>query len=303
MSFWIGGFHCTQAPEWECGSCACSMSVLLGTPIVSEKAMAPRSRTLAWKIPWTEEPGGLQSMGSLESDTTERRHFHFWLSGIGEGNGNPLQCSCLESPRDGEAWWAAVYGVAQSRTRLKRLSSIALAVVAGNTWSSPKRPRGVPLVSRELWPFHGFKHLPAALLLCRGNTWLPVVICSPWIIKSFALKKESQRVMCALCVSFEVDLLKVLPVLSSFPSACPQAISAKQASFTAPLAFWIEKTSELWQRCCSYHNCPQGGDTAPWTPGLLGKQTPENLAFLACGFQKTMPEERPQGVSLSSSFL
>ena len=70
-----------------------------------------------------EEPGGLQSTGSLESDTTERLHFHFSLSCIGEGNGNPLQCSCLENPRNGGAWWAAVYGVAQSRTRLKRLSS------------------------------------------------------------------------------------------------------------------------------------------------------------------------------------
>ena len=85
--------------------------------------MAPHSSTLAWKIPWTEEPGGLQSMGSPELDTTERLHFHFSLSCIGEGNGNPLQYSCLENPRDGEAWWAAVYGVAQSRTQLKQLSS------------------------------------------------------------------------------------------------------------------------------------------------------------------------------------
>ena len=81
--------------------------------------MAPHSSTFAWRIPWMEEPGRLQSMGLLESDTTERFHFHFSLSFIGEGNGNPLQCSCLENPRDGEAWWAAVYGVAQSRTRLK----------------------------------------------------------------------------------------------------------------------------------------------------------------------------------------
>ena len=122
--------------------------------------MAPHSSTLAWKIPWTEEPGRLQTMGSqrvghnwsdlaaaaaavfhwwrrqwhatpvllpgkshgrrnlagcspwgrVESDTTERLHFHFSLSCIGEGNGNPLQCSCLENPRDGGAWWAAVYG-------------------------------------------------------------------------------------------------------------------------------------------------------------------------------------------------
>ena len=134
-----------------------------------EKAMAPHSSTLAWKIPWTEEPGRLKSMGSLrvghdwatslslftfmhwrrkwhptpvllpgeshgwrslvgcspwghkESDTPE------WLiwsdTSNGEDNGNPLQCSCLKNPRDGGAWWAAVYGVAQSRTRLKRCSS------------------------------------------------------------------------------------------------------------------------------------------------------------------------------------
>ena len=85
--------------------------------------MAPHSTTLAWKIPWMEEPGRLQSMGSLRLDTTEWLRFHFSLSCIGEGNGNPLQCCCLENPRDGGAWWAAVYGVAQSRTRLRRISS------------------------------------------------------------------------------------------------------------------------------------------------------------------------------------
>ena len=66
---------------------------------------------------------GFSPWGREESDTTERLPFHFSLSGIGEGNGNPLQCSCLEDPRDGRAWWAAVYGVAQIRTRLKWLSS------------------------------------------------------------------------------------------------------------------------------------------------------------------------------------
>ena len=141
-----------------------------------EEEMAPHSSTLAWKIPWTEEPGGLQSLGSLtvrhdwatslslftfmhwrrkwqptpvflpgeshgrrslvgcspwgreESDTTEWLHFPFSLSCTGEGNGNPLQCSCLENTRDGRAWWAAIYGVTQSRTRLKRLSS------SNNVW-------------------------------------------------------------------------------------------------------------------------------------------------------------------------
>ena len=129
------------------------------------------SSTLAWKIPWMEEPGRLQSMrsqrvghcwatslsfftfihwrrkwqptpvflpgksqgpgslvgcrlwGRTESDTTEQLHFPFSLSFIGEGNGNPLQCSCLENPRDRGAWWAAISGIAQCRTWLKQLSS------------------------------------------------------------------------------------------------------------------------------------------------------------------------------------
>ena len=142
--------------------------------------MAPHSSTFAWKIPWMEEPGRLQSMGSLrvgydwatslwlftfmhwrrkwqptpvflpgeqglgslvgcspwgrkELDTTERLHFHFSLSCIGEGNGNPLQCSCLENPMDRGAWWAAIYGVAQSRTRLMRLSGSSSSYVHSST--------------------------------------------------------------------------------------------------------------------------------------------------------------------------
>ena len=79
--------------------------------------MAPHSSTLAWKIPWMVEPGRLIVHGVAKSqDTTEQLHFHFSLSCIGEGNGNPLQCSCLENPRDGGAWWAAVYGVAEADT-------------------------------------------------------------------------------------------------------------------------------------------------------------------------------------------
>ena len=66
---------------------------------------------------------GCSPWGREESDRTERLHFHFSLSCIGEGNGNPLQCSSLENPRDGGAWWAAIYGVAQSRTGLKGLTS------------------------------------------------------------------------------------------------------------------------------------------------------------------------------------
>jgi len=81
--------------------------------------MASHSSTVAWKIPWAEEPGRLQSMVSQRVRMTERLHFHFSLSCIEEGHGNPLQCSCLENPRGGGAWWTAVYGVTQSRTRLK----------------------------------------------------------------------------------------------------------------------------------------------------------------------------------------
>ena len=66
---------------------------------------------------------GHSPRGLEEWDTTEQLHFHFSLSCIREGNGSPLQCSCLRNPRDGGAWWAAIYGVAQSLTRLKRLSS------------------------------------------------------------------------------------------------------------------------------------------------------------------------------------
>ena len=66
---------------------------------------------------------GCSPWGRYKLDTTEQLHFHFSLLCIGGGNGNPLQCSCLENPRDRGAWWTAVYGVAPSRTRLKRLSS------------------------------------------------------------------------------------------------------------------------------------------------------------------------------------
>ena len=83
----------------------------------------PTSVPLSGKSHGQRSLGGCSAWGRKESDTTERLHFHFSLSCIGEGNGNPLQCSCLENPRDGRAWWAAIYGVSQSQTRLKWLSS------------------------------------------------------------------------------------------------------------------------------------------------------------------------------------
>ena len=85
--------------------------------------MATHSSTLAWKIPWMEQPGGLQSMGSRRVRHDSVTSLSLFTFMHGEGNDNPPQCSCLENPRDGGAWWAAVYGIAQSQTRLKRLSS------------------------------------------------------------------------------------------------------------------------------------------------------------------------------------
>ena len=92
--------------------------------------------SLSWRRQWQHTPVflpgkshgwrslvGCSSWGHKELDMTKRLHFHFSLSCIGEGNGNPLQCPCLNNPTDGGAWWAAISGVAQSQTRLKRLSS------------------------------------------------------------------------------------------------------------------------------------------------------------------------------------
>ena len=95
-------------------------------------------------------------------DTTEQLHFHFSLSCIGEGNGNPLQCSCLENPRDGGAWWAAIYGVTQSGTRLKRLSSSSI------------------LKSRDVT-------LPTMVHIVKAMAF-PVVVygCESWTIKKTA---------------------------------------------------------------------------------------------------------------------
>ena len=107
----------------ECFCCCNSVAKATVSDSVGcslEKAMAPHSSALAWRTPRTGCLVGCSPWGREELDTTERLHFHFSLSCLGEGHGNPLQCSCLENPRDGGAWRVAVYGVAQSRTRLKR---------------------------------------------------------------------------------------------------------------------------------------------------------------------------------------
>ena len=94
--------------------------------------------------------------GRKESDKTQRLHFHSSLLCIGEGNGNPLQCSCLENPRDGGAWWTAFYGVAQSWTRLKRLSSssrVSSSVSSSQLFQVPEAVlHGLSGVTHSSWP-------------------------------------------------------------------------------------------------------------------------------------------------------
>ena len=133
---------------------------------------SPWGRKIPWRKKWHPtpvllpgEPHGQRSLegcspwGHCRSDMTERLHFHFSLSCIGgEGTGNPLQCSCLENPRDGGAWWAAIYGVAQNRTWLKRLSSSSSSRHLSFI-SVPKRQRGtktcpylkIKVAQKELW--------------------------------------------------------------------------------------------------------------------------------------------------------
>ena len=101
---------------------------------------------------------GCSPWGRQESDTTERLHFHFSLSCIGEGNGNPLLCSCLENPRDGGTWWAAVSGVAQSRTRLKRLNS------SSSSMTNPQLT-SYSLLKNQRYPYK-----------IRIKTWMPTIV-------------------------------------------------------------------------------------------------------------------------------
>ena len=137
--------------------------------------MAPHSSTLAWKIPWMEEPGRLQSMGSL-------RVGHDWATSLSlftfkhwRRKWQPIQRSCLENPRDGGAWWAALYGVAQSQTRLKRRSSSS----SSNALNSIENKHG----RREIHHSYRLK------LGCLGEKdkrrdvhWVSPVFCSLWVI-------------------------------------------------------------------------------------------------------------------------
>ena len=153
--------------------------------------MAPHSSTLAWKVSWTEEPGGLQSIGS-------RRVRHDWvtslsLSCIGEGNGNPLQCSCLENPRDGGASWAAVCGVTQSQTRLMRLRLSKACWATGGSYHQQKNryqrrnSLGVgKVIALDIYLFNRYLSdtfdIPGTFPLCARN---------PYLYGAFVLVRET----------------------------------------------------------------------------------------------------------------
>ena len=114
------GLSIACKPGWSMGRGGSASSNMMPKQVLEARSDARARPT------WGHRAGlcaFLKSLRSIPQLRTERLHFPFSLSCIGEGNGNPLQCPCLENPRDGGAWWAAVCGVAQSRTRLKRLSS------------------------------------------------------------------------------------------------------------------------------------------------------------------------------------
>ena len=122
---------------------------------------------------------GCSPWGHEESDTTEWLHFHFSLSCIGEGNGNPLQCSCLENPRDGEAWWAAVYGIAQSWTRLMWLSSSRAKNFTIHT-ETPKTPNSQSSLEKEEWSWR------------NQSSWLQIILQSYSYQDSMVLAQKTE---------------------------------------------------------------------------------------------------------------
>ena len=133
---------------------------------------------------------GCRPWGREESDTMERLPFHFSLSCIGEGNSNPLQCSCLESPRDGGAWWAAVSGVAQSRTRLTQLSSSSSSTI---------------LLS---------KININSLLKCPVYSLLSARWVSQYLFKYLVIHRLNVVYCFNLCLWFLVKLSIIIPVLN-----------------------------------------------------------------------------------------
>ena len=161
----------------HCNTCIPLFTAALFTTPVLLPGKSHGWRSLVDCSPWGRE----------ESDMTERLHFHFSLSRTGEGNGNPLQCSCLENPRDEGAWWAAVYGVAQSRTWLKRLSS-------SRTWKQPRCPSTDEWI-KKLWYIHTMEYYSAI----KRNAFESVLM--RWMnLEPIIQSKVSQREKDKYCI-------------------------------------------------------------------------------------------------------
>ena len=164
-----------------------------------------------------EEPGRLQSMGSLGVGHDWATSLSLSLSCIGEGNGNPLQCSCLENPRDGGAWWAAVSGVAQSRTQLKRLSSSSSSSLL--LWWVSKELLNASWSQNHLWNFP--RTLMAPSKYSRKDSSVPQSIHGPVESPGVSahLKEGCHRILglCLLLWGFCLSL-SLPPSLSLSPS-------------------------------------------------------------------------------------
>ena len=167
--------------------------------------MAPHSSTLAWKIPCAEEPGRLQSLGSWRVGHDQATSLS--LLCIGEGNGNPLQCSCLESPRDGGAWWAALFGVAQSRTRLKQLSSSSTNKL--EKWISPFKDSGAE------WVFLFCFHSLCCLKQPDGSIYLSDFF-STFHVSSDTFSKAAYGLYHHICAVLELEIEKSRLAHSSY---------------------------------------------------------------------------------------
>ena len=172
QSAFLRGFHGKSDPvcEWNVTSLVAQMAKRL--PTMWETGFDLWVGKISWRRKWQPTPVllpgksrerrslvGCSPWGRWGSDTTERLHFHFSLSCTGEGNGNPLQCSCLENPRDGRAWWTAVCGVTQSRTRLKwlscssshrRLKSLWMTCMPGDPWNVTMSPFWTPPICKTV---------------------------------------------------------------------------------------------------------------------------------------------------------
>ena len=210
--------------------------------------MAPHSSTLAWKIPWMEEPGRLQSMGSLRVRVAkERLHFHFSLSCIGEGNGNPLQCSCLENPGDGGAWWAAVYGVAQSWTRLKRLSSSS-----SSSSSCLPGPSGRQLF---LWPSLSISIPGPSPRQSEDGGWHLL----EWGGQNQLAREDSLPLPSLVLHHFSPLFLKRMLGLKFFSPGIGQGeVMARWSGkeFRGKQQQWLESPAELWQLSTAGYSKP-----------------------------------------------